>query len=604
MTITISDIHSAIQAFTAQNKQTCIAYQFLNNCIQEDFEFSLDKYRKTNGDKYCDINAIIKCMNNDIGKTGIVMKVRDVYDLFGKPYPNMNNSIMCSGLKDLYLVRHDELIYDRHIFQDIIKPYTICQKTKGCQYPSFIIYTPGAKSPYFLYNIYRYFAQLPAFASLSHTKKLPTVDHINRNKLDSRLENLRYCTAKQNTANSCKLNTNKYHGITKGNQLSIKDIIGKEKIVVWTSIFDHFLEKHPNYKTDHQHLIYIDIHDACPNTIDHLHEFKDKIYIMDLFIDGFLKLKDSEYQYSKETKISDIPIEEYQHIPFLKMIVSNINHHHKVYKIAFKHDYIAALAFDIDRYSKYGEFAHMNFIKSKQRITHIRLNNTILSPIDILNLFEKEYDQKFLAENAVKQGLSQYRCYKKYRLDNGIIIADSVCKEDIISNNHTSCLWCYKEGCCDPCDMDNLCYIGGEEYDGHDGKENTSHDIYSYIDVQSAILKYYSSDTLNINTKLLRNSIDISGGLPISSVVGTTQSEDNPIGCLNNDDTISNQRNQVPTPKKQRIIVEGNDHSLQYAGKLLNKIIPLEKNPFKQMCLEVIVDLLQEVVQEKQNKKS
>jgi len=40
------------------------------------------------------------------------------------------------------------------------------------------------------------------------------VDHINRNKLDNRLENLRICSQKQNSYNTSKRN-NKFKGVSK-----------------------------------------------------------------------------------------------------------------------------------------------------------------------------------------------------------------------------------------------------------------------------------------------------------------------------------------------------------------------------------------------------
>lgn len=39
------------------------------------------------------------------------------------------------------------------------------------------------------------------------------IDHINRNRLDNRIENLRICTPKENSYNSSKRNSNKYKGV-------------------------------------------------------------------------------------------------------------------------------------------------------------------------------------------------------------------------------------------------------------------------------------------------------------------------------------------------------------------------------------------------------
>ena len=53
------------------------------------------------------------------------------------------------------------------------------------------------------------------------------IDHINRNKLDNRLSNLRICTSIQNSYNTSRIN-NKYKGVKKGSNNTWNAIISKD----------------------------------------------------------------------------------------------------------------------------------------------------------------------------------------------------------------------------------------------------------------------------------------------------------------------------------------------------------------------------------------
>lgn len=56
------------------------------------------------------------------------------------------------------------------------------------------------------------------------------VDHINRNKLDNRRENLRVCTAKENSYNKSKIVPGKYKGVKKCNKTEWSAVITKDGV--------------------------------------------------------------------------------------------------------------------------------------------------------------------------------------------------------------------------------------------------------------------------------------------------------------------------------------------------------------------------------------
>lgn len=67
------------------------------------------------------------------------------------------------------------------------------------------------------------------------------IDHINRNKLDNRIENLRICTAKENSYNKSKIKNTQYNykGVKKNKDLSWSAIISKDKKVYTINNIDN-----------------------------------------------------------------------------------------------------------------------------------------------------------------------------------------------------------------------------------------------------------------------------------------------------------------------------------------------------------------------------
>ncbi len=96
-----------------------------------------------------------------------------------------------AGYEGLYMVSSRGRIASL-ISHLILRPLII--STRKCRYYSVMLHNKGYAKRFLVHR-------LVAFAFLENPNAYPCIDHINRNGLDNRIENLRWCTRKMNMAN-------------------------------------------------------------------------------------------------------------------------------------------------------------------------------------------------------------------------------------------------------------------------------------------------------------------------------------------------------------------------------------------------------------------
>jgi hypothetical protein len=278
---------------------------------------------------------------------------------------------------------------------------------------------------------------------------------------------------------------------------------------------------------------------------------------MDTFIISFFNLKQTDYQYNKYTKVEDIPTQEYIHDKLLCNIIESYkieNLNETIYRITFKNDYIAALAFDIYKYTKHGQYAHLNFIRSVPYKPIESLKKPILTPVEILNMYEKELDHDYMIEIGKQYYNTETYCYKKYRLEDGIIIADMICKEELLQTcggTYKSCLKCV-DCDCEQIELDNMCC-----YVSNNDKEFSTTNILRQI---------MECDDDGDHTNTHNNDIQ-----PVEK------------------NNINGYQEQISSILHT---MEPSDKKIMYICSLLDKYIAQEQNDFKILYIELIKDQL------------
>jgi len=286
------------------------------------------------------------------------------------------------------------------IYKDALSEYDIYVRPGYEQYPFIKILIDDKV---LAYSIYRYIGELPFYVSVDKNKKIPTVDHISRNAYDNTRGNLRYCTAGSNSVNKCRVknNKNRYHGmegssITEGGKVDMK-------VLIWCLMFDTYLkDKKEEFKEeDLKHISMT----AC-KTKDTLEYFQDHAMIMDRFVDEMQRIP-SIGIYDKETSRNDIPIIAIKTAGLellCKIWKSYPRKNHPIYQFKVHHDHVGALYYDITRYERNGEFAHLNLIKAKPS-TGMDIPERIMTPIEVLNKYEQEQDPLYLDDYHSRLGL-------------------------------------------------------------------------------------------------------------------------------------------------------------------------------------------------------
>ena len=253
------------------------------------------------------------------------------------------------------------------------------------------------------YSFFRFIGQLPFYLKVSSDMCLPSVDHVYKDPFDNRRCSMRYCTRQSNNANKCRVKGthNRLHGMEGSNFTEAGDI--DMQVIIWCNMFDIYLRAKtlPFKECDVKH---IDLEGSC-KAKEFLNGFKKHAMLMDQFVDEMLRMS-TDTVYTKSTTANDIPVASIkdQGLNLLadiwdKYMPKDI----PIYQRRFDHDYVGALYYDITRFIRYGEFAHLNFIKRKPASV-LEIPTHILDPVDILNMFEQEQDPTHLDDYHKRLG--------------------------------------------------------------------------------------------------------------------------------------------------------------------------------------------------------
>jgi len=323
--------------------------------------------------------------------------------LYRDPIPNLTYLYILE--QEYKIANHDDYKFDP-IFQEFLMEYDMYVTDDHKQYPFFKILVDDKV---LAYRVYRYIGQLPFYIRLTATKKLPTVDHITRNAFDNRLEGMRYCRFQDNNVNKCRLKgaSNKYHGMHANfNYITDRGSAIDAKVLIWCILFDSYLSD-KSLDFNESALKHITLSEESCKAKENIETFKHHAMLMDAFVDEMLRLPNVGV-YDKDSTALDIPMKHIENSG-LTLLVDVWNSYPSkktpLYTLTVKHAHVGALYYDITRYLKNGEFAHLNFIKRKPS-QGLVVPDSILSPVDVLNMFEEEQDATYLDDYHKKIGLN------------------------------------------------------------------------------------------------------------------------------------------------------------------------------------------------------
>jgi len=265
------------------------------------------------------------------------------------------------------------------------------------KYPFIVIYNQDLDTC-MKYPLFRLVAGLPHYSLIDSNKRLPTVDHINRNVLDTSNENLRYCNVVQNGYNHCIAKV-AFHGIGKGPMVPKENTV-LFGIYLWGVMFDCFVT---NAEGDVDKDSFIRSWEKCP--VINKAGCRYNAETLDPWIGVMNHFAVTVIKWAKQGKVFDKSTTPSQFgngtKGFLKSLCDFFAEHSKklvVYKTVFANDFVRALTFDLIKVTEAREFAHTNFLKVPEPSFTVPVN--VIDPVDILNAFEH-----FTNKDHLRQGL-------------------------------------------------------------------------------------------------------------------------------------------------------------------------------------------------------
>jgi hypothetical protein len=221
---------------------------------------------------------------------------------------------------------------------------------------------------YLRYDLYRYLVGLPFYITLDDNRKLPTVDHINRDPRDDRLSNLRYCSNFQNQWNACNPTSIGFHNVTKFGAMNIYNdpLCIVEIIRLWVMLLNTAYEDAELREFE----CGVDFLNpkGCKSGL--IKQFEDMFPVFNRFVFEMIEFiipsftthgyKEDEKHMITKTKIKDM-------VSLDALMCKTMFDKYPSEEIKVQQNcsrpHLSALGVDIFKFLTHGSFAHLNFLK-------------------------------------------------------------------------------------------------------------------------------------------------------------------------------------------------------------------------------------------------
>ena len=289
--------------------------------------------------------------------------------------------------------RLDSVMVDEDV-REILDGVDVYVQDTG--YPFIPIYHPNEIM--LRYDLFRYVGGLPHWTALSQEWRLPTIDHIHHDKMDTRRKNLRYCTTKQNGKNICG-SSSLYHGVNRQNEctlprpLSEADAIRNLYVRTWGSLITPaMMDGYEGYSRSYLW------EGACKgsllSTIPESH-----LSFLDAFIGELLSTMDDlvEEEYTRE--VLERRAEGRETLMAILRDTKELR-----LRSVIRPTYIGAVCYDIVKIHGRGEWAHTNFMRIPEPRYTLEDTRHDMDPVEVLNMYEEHRDVEFVNEEYERLG--------------------------------------------------------------------------------------------------------------------------------------------------------------------------------------------------------
>jgi hypothetical protein len=266
------------------------------------------------------------------------------------------------------------------------------------------------------YELSRIAAGLPFYDWIADGYRLPSVDHVNRDASDLRRDQLRYCTLLQACRNRCSgARVNKtlrssslYHNVSANGQINVPT--DDDRVAIWFSMYAHVYKELKQAEVEALEPQWLTGNCRPREELDGF-----LVHRLDGFV-GELLTALSRRQVSQRLGLElfkfALDPADFAGLPLLEEVYTlapDVFRVRKTFPPA-----LAAVAADVIKLSLYGEFAHLNFLRSPSPSKTVAdvaktCDKTPWTPCDILNRFEALLDDAALRKWNSKHGIDIHK---------------------------------------------------------------------------------------------------------------------------------------------------------------------------------------------------